>query len=100
VCQKQGFEVDDLFAKLRDGSRQSIILCAKDLNFGLQISKPLLLTLATFESSDATIMLDMGLCNEHESNIPVSFKKVFPLLLVCHFPGGAVRFNFHVGLII
>jgi hypothetical protein len=58
VCQKQGFEVDNLFAKLRDGSRKSIILRAKDLNLGLQISKPLLLTLATLESSDPMILLD------------------------------------------
>ena len=58
VCQKQGFEVNNLFAKLRDGSRKSIILRAEDLDFGLQISKPLLLTLATLESSDPTIVLD------------------------------------------
>ena len=58
MCQKQGFEVNNLFAKLRDGSRKSIILRAEDLDFGLQISKPLLLTLATLESSDPTIVLD------------------------------------------
>jgi len=52
VSKQQGLEVDDLLTKLGDGSRESIVLCAEQLDLGLQVGKPLLLSLTALEGSD------------------------------------------------
>jgi hypothetical protein len=51
MSEKQGLEVDNLFSQLCDSGRESIILRAEELNFGLEVSQPLLLPLSALEGS-------------------------------------------------
>lgn len=52
VSKQKGLEIHNFFPQLSDSSRQSIIFGCEELNLGLEICKPLLLTLTTFEGSD------------------------------------------------
>lgn len=50
VGKQKSLEVDDFLSQLRDLLGQGFILTAKDLHLGLEVGKPLLLALPTFES--------------------------------------------------
>ena len=52
VGKEERLQVDDFLAKLRDLAQQMVILRAVGLYLLLEISQPLLLTLATLECSD------------------------------------------------
>lgn len=52
VSEKKCLEVDNFLAKLSDGSRESIVLGTEELDLGLKVGKPLLLTLSALEGSD------------------------------------------------
>lgn len=49
---EDGLEVDNLFSETRNLLAELIILLAEKFNFRLQICKPLLLALSTFQSSN------------------------------------------------
>lgn len=51
MSKQKSFEIDHLFSQLCNLLRQSVILAAKHLDLGLEISQPLLLALSTFEGS-------------------------------------------------
>lgn len=50
VCEQEGLEVDDFFAKLGDLRSQGIVLTTEHFHLGLQVRQPLLLALTTFQS--------------------------------------------------
>ena len=50
VGKQKSLEVDNLLSQLRNLLSQSFILTAKYLHLGLEVGKPLLLALSTFES--------------------------------------------------
>jgi hypothetical protein len=52
VGEEQGLEVDDFLAELSDSGRESIVLCTKELDLGLEVSQPLLLALSALECGD------------------------------------------------
>lgn len=52
VCQQESLEVDDFLTELSHSSGKSIILSSEKLDLGLEVGQPLLLALATLESSD------------------------------------------------
>jgi hypothetical protein len=52
MCHEQCLQVHDFFAKLLILSVKRIILGCKDLDLGLQIGEPLLLSLTTLERGD------------------------------------------------
>lgn len=53
VGEQHGFEVDDLLTQLSDSRRERIILGREQFHLRLQVGKPLLLALSTFESRDS-----------------------------------------------
>lgn len=52
MCQQQRLEVDNLFPQLSNGGRQRVVLSAEQLDLGLEVSQPLLLSLSALERSD------------------------------------------------
>jgi hypothetical protein len=60
-----------------------VILSTVDLDFLLQIGKPLLLALSALESGDTTIMLVLKR-NTRVIDLPISFEEVLSLLFVSH----------------
>lgn len=52
VCQEQSLQVHNFFPELSHLTLQSIVLRLIYINFSLQISEPLLLALATFQSGN------------------------------------------------
>lgn len=52
VGEQEGLEVNDLLTKLSHGSREGIVLCTEQLDLGLQVGKPLLLSLAALKGGD------------------------------------------------
>jgi hypothetical protein len=55
VSKEERLEVNNFLAKLSDGSRESIVLCAEELNLGLEVGKPLLLALSALEGSNPNL---------------------------------------------
>lgn len=52
VGEQKRLEIDNLLAELRNLRCEGIILTAKHFHLGLQVGKPLLLTLTTFQGGD------------------------------------------------
>ena len=57
MCQKEGFQIHDFFAKLSDGGGQGIVFGRENINFGLEVGEPLLFALSAFECGNAVIQL-------------------------------------------
>ena len=84
VLEKNGLQTYDLLAKSRYLRRKVVVLTAEDLYLGLEVRKPLLLTLATFKCGDPeNVSFDereiQGWCS-----LPVALQEIPPLLLICH----------------
>jgi hypothetical protein len=62
---------------------EAVILSTVDLDFLLQIGKPLLLALSAFESGNPTIMSVLKWNIEH-INLPISLEEVLSLLFISH----------------
>jgi hypothetical protein len=62
---------------------EAIVLSTVDLNFLLQISKPLLLALSALEGSDPMIMLVLK-WDTDGIDLPISLEEVLSLLFVSH----------------
>ena len=50
-------QIHNLFAHLGNLGGQGVVFRAEELNFGLQVGKPLFFSLPTFKSSNTTKML-------------------------------------------
>lgn len=52
VCEQESLEIHDFFSELRNLACQSIVFTTEHFDFGLEVGKPLLLTLTTFQSGN------------------------------------------------
>lgn len=57
VRQQQSLQIDNLLAQLRDLCAERVVLAAEDLHLGLEVGKPLLLSLTTFQCGDPDHLL-------------------------------------------
>ena len=58
VSDQNCFEVKNLFTQLGNCSRKGVVLATEDLDFSLQVGKPLFLPLTTFQSCNPIVLLD------------------------------------------
>lgn len=65
-------ELEELFSQLGVLRVKLVVLTAIDLDFGLEVGQPLLLSLTTFERSNSAKWLVM-ICERLTSDLPVSF---------------------------
>lgn len=55
--KEQRLQINNLLAQLCNSRGEGIIFCAEEFHFGLEVRKPLLLTLTTLESGNPGDML-------------------------------------------
>lgn len=57
VSNQNRFEVKNLLTQLSNCSRKGVVFATEDLDFGLQVGKPLFLPLTTFQSCNPISLL-------------------------------------------
>ena len=102
VCQEQSFKTNDFFPQLGYLTRKSIILGRKQFNLGLQICKPLLLPLTTFERSNSARSISKSQEQTMSNHgIPVPLQEILSLLLISHlFPVSVMSWLFFITVVL
>lgn len=84
VGQKKRLEIYHLFPQLGDLRCQGVVFAAEQLDLGLEVCKPLLLALSTFQSRNPDGMVSWFPVRICGANLPVPFKEILALLFVGH----------------